>query len=91
MPIMSEMIGKVVGGAFDGKINDHDAAIAAYQAHNAAVKRNIPADRLLTYDVAEGWEPLCRFLGVPAPATDFPRVNTRDDFGRMVERMAHAH
>lgn len=57
-----------------------DELIAAYLAHNAEVKRVIPPERLLVYDVAQGWEPLCRFLGVPAPAEPFPLTNTGDDF-----------
>jgi hypothetical protein len=44
------------------------------------VQRSVPAGRLLTYDVSEGWEPLCRFLGVPVPATPFPAANRRDEF-----------
>ena len=31
--------------------------------------------RLLVFDVTEGWEPLCKFLGVQVPDGSFPRVN----------------
>jgi Sulfotransferase domain len=41
------------------------------------VKTAVPADRLLVYSVTEGWEPLCKFLGVPVPPTPFPRKNDR--------------
>ena len=34
------------------------------------------------YQVTEGWEPLCAFLGVPAPDAPFPRTNDRESFGR---------
>jgi hypothetical protein len=34
-----------------------------------------PANRLLIFDVKEGWAPLCRFLDVPVPDTPFPHVN----------------
>lgn len=47
-------------------------AIARYQE---LVQRNIPRDRLLVWNVAEGWEPLCRFLEVDVPETPFPRLN----------------
>jgi hypothetical protein len=30
---------------------------------------------LLVYDVKEGWETLCEFLGVPEPEGPFPRLN----------------
>ena len=29
---------------------------------------------------SDGWEPLCRALGVPVPDEPFPRVNTREEF-----------
>ncbi|MGV8996954.1 MAG: sulfotransferase family protein [Parvibaculaceae bacterium] len=64
---------------FSGKL-DKDHAIAVYKAHNETVKRTIPPERLLVFDVAEGWEPLCKFLGVAVPATDFPRTNSREEF-----------
>ena len=39
--------------------------------------------RLLVFDVKEGWEPLCAFLGVPVPAGEpFPHVNDAADFSR---------
>jgi hypothetical protein len=53
---------------------------AAYRRHNAAVRETIPADRLLVFNVAEGWPPLCRFLGVNQPVTSFPRTNSREEF-----------
>lgn len=54
--------------------------IAAYERHVAEVKRVIPRERLLVYEVKEGWKPLCEFLGVPVPATPFPHTNTREEF-----------
>jgi len=54
--------------------------IAAYNRHVAEVKRVIPAERLLIHESKDGWEPLCKFLGVPIPATDYPRTNSREEF-----------
>ncbi|OHV42016.1 MULTISPECIES: sulfotransferase family protein [Pseudofrankia] len=68
-------------GVFDGRFGDKDHALRVYEDHIAEVKREIPADRLLVFDVAEGWEPLCAFLGVPVPAEPFPRLNERDAYG----------
>ena len=45
--------------------------------HLNNVKRIIPAENLLVFDVKEGWEPLCRFLGVSEPARPFPHLNDR--------------
>lgn len=63
-----------------GDYTDRDRAIAGYRANNARVREFIPADRLLVLDVAEGWEPLCRFLDVPVPPTPFPRTHAREEF-----------
>jgi hypothetical protein len=52
----------------------------AFAAHIDAVKATIPADRLLVYQVKEGWAPLCAFLGVEEPAEPFPRTNNRTEF-----------
>ncbi|HEY1457021.1 MAG TPA: sulfotransferase [Solirubrobacteraceae bacterium] len=54
-------------------------------AYNEQVKRTIPADRLLVWEVAEGWEPLCAFLEVPVPEEPLPHENDRDTFiGRVI-------
>jgi hypothetical protein len=68
-------------GTFDGKIEQKDYAIAVFLQHIEEVKQQVPAEKLLVYDVKEGWEPLCAFLGVEAP-TDrpFPHLNDRDNF-----------
>lgn len=65
---------------FGGNLDDRDHAIAVYERHNAAVQAAISADRLLVYDLAEGWGPLCKFLGVPVPSTPMPKVNSTDEF-----------
>jgi hypothetical protein len=59
---------------------DMPSLIQAFTDHNDAVKAAIPADRLLVYQVKEGWGPLCAYLGVPVPAGPFPRSNDRGEF-----------
>jgi hypothetical protein len=54
--------------------------IAAFERHNAEVQRRIPPERLLVFEAAQGWEPLCAFLGVPVPDAPFPRTNSREEF-----------
>ncbi len=46
-----------------------------YSSVNFVVAQTVPADRLLVFDVRDGWEPLCRFLGVPVPQANFPHKN----------------
>lgn len=40
-----------------------------YEQRIAEVKASVPADRLLVFNVKQGWEPLCAFLGLPVPDT----------------------
>ena len=59
---------------------DRNALVNAFIAHVDAVKETIPANQLLVFEVRQGWEPLCDFLGAPIPATEFPRTNHREEF-----------
>ena len=59
---------------------ERDAAIAAYERHNAAVRAEVPASRLVEWQPGDGWEPLCRALDVPVPDEPFPHVNTSSEF-----------
>lgn len=81
--------GTIWAGVFGGRFLDRDHALAVFQRHVEAVKARVPADQLLVYDVKEGWEPLCRFLGVPVPEGPFPRLNDAAEFKRRV-RMSKA-
>jgi hypothetical protein len=74
------MVRKVVGRLFDQRMREHDHVIEIYRRHNAQVRETIPAERLLVYEVAQGWEPLCAFLGVPVPDTPMPKVNSTEEF-----------
>mmetsp|Transcript_102195 Transcript_102195/g.318307 ORF Transcript_102195/g.318307 Transcript_102195/m.318307 type:complete len:322 (-) Transcript_102195:128-1093(-) len=43
-----------------------------YDRHVAEVQRVVPPERLLVFDVKDGWGPLCKFLGVEVPDVPFP-------------------
>jgi hypothetical protein len=64
---------------------DRESALAAYRRRTEDVRATIPPERLLVFDVAQGWEPLCRFLAVPVPAEPFPRVNSAEEFWEVVK------
>ena len=55
-----------------------------YTDWNNRVIETVPADKLLIFNVKEGWKPLCDFLGVPVPDTPFPRVNSTEEWKRRV-------
>ena len=53
-----------------------EAAKVYYEKWHAQVIANVPKDRLLIYNVAEGWEPLAKFLNVSTPINKpFPKIN----------------
>jgi len=55
-------------------MEDRDHTIQCFERHIAEVKQIVPQERLLVYEVPEGWQPLCDFLNVPVP-TDKPFPN----------------
>ena len=70
----------VVEQTFGGRLDDRDHAIAVFRAYEEEVRRTIAPERLLAYDVSQGWAPLCAFLEVPVPDAPFPRTNTSEEF-----------
>lgn len=87
-PHMLRMVHAIADRNFGGSLSDHDRLTAAFNAHNAAVQAAIPASRLLVYRADQGWEPLCRFLGVPIPSEPYPVANTTEEFRA---RVAQTH
>ena len=69
---------------FGGRVDDREHVLAVYERHIEEVRRTILPERLLVYQVADGWEPLCRFLDRPVPAEPFPQVNTTEEFQQMI-------
>lgn len=67
---------------FGGRFGDKEHALRAYRQHFEQVQQVIPRERLLIYDIREGWRPLCDFLGVPVPDTPFPHLNDRVSFAQ---------
>ncbi len=61
-------------------MREHDHVIGVFNRHNADVRRRIAPEQLLVYDVAEGWEPLCRFLAVDVPTDPMPKTKTTEEF-----------
>jgi hypothetical protein len=60
--------------ALRGPFRDREFITSYFKRHRNEVQRAIPKDRLLVYEVGQGWEPLCSFLDVPVPDTPFPRM-----------------
>jgi len=72
---------------FDGRFEDRRYAMEVFERHNEEVKKHVPAERLLVYEVKEGWKPLCEFLGVEIPEEKpFPHLNDTEAFKQMVQQ-----
>jgi hypothetical protein len=68
-------------GTFGGRFTDREHALRVFAQHTGDVLEAVSPERLLIFDVKEGWEPLCAFLDVPAPEGEpFPHVNDAESF-----------
>ncbi len=65
-------------------MNDKVAAIVRYHEHVEEIKAAVPPERLLIFKVDQGWEPLCKFLDVEVPKSEFPNVNNRAEVKKTI-------
>ena len=65
---------------YGGDMHDRAFMTDFFRRHTERVIASVPPERLLVFNVAEGWEPLCAFLNVPVPDQPFPRTNSREEF-----------
>lgn len=79
-------------GTFAGRFTNREHALRIFAEHNREVQETVPAQRLLVFDVKQGWQPLCEFLAVPVPVGEpFPHVNDAEAFRKRVqERFARS-
>ena len=66
---------------FTSALEDREACITAFNRHNTRVRQGVPPDRLIEWQPADGWAPLCRALGVAIPDEPFPHTNRSQDWG----------
>ena len=74
---------------FHGPVTDRELALKALRQRTIDVRAAVSPERLLVFDVSEGWGPLCDFLQVPVPATPFPHVNSTEGFWKLVRGEGH--
>jgi len=58
-----------------------------YREHNERVQAVIPKEKLLIFNVKQGWKPLCEFLGCKIPDQEFPRQNVKGEGAKWVNCM----
>jgi hypothetical protein len=57
--------------------------IKAFEEHNAQCQAMVPPDKLLVFNVNEGWQPLCKFLNCPVPVAVAPQQGDVLPFPRL--------
>ena len=82
-----QMIQKTIWDTLDNRMGERDFMVDYFERRNLEIQSAVPSERLLVYQVKEGWEPLCQFLQVAVPDTDFPRINSRDETKALFESL----
>ena len=77
-----EVLNSILSALY-GSVNSKSTALfkKKYREHNERVQAVIPKEKLLIYNVKQGWKPLCEFLGCDVPELEFPRENVGLSFG----------
>ena len=69
-------------GAFQGAKSDKER-MKKFEEWNKSVIQYVPKDRLLVFQVKEGWDPLCKFLNIENPDIPFFYKNKTKNMGHM--------
>lgn len=69
-------------GMFKGYKKDEEIK-SEFLKWNQSVIDYVPKDRLLVYEVKDGWQPLCEFLNKPIPDIPFFHKNKTKNMGHM--------
>ncbi|HEY2157069.1 MAG TPA: sulfotransferase [Isosphaeraceae bacterium] len=89
MRVFRHMIDRLWDRMFRDRFQDRAFAIEVFNRHNEQVRRHVAADRLLVYEVSQGWVPLWAFLGVTVPeGKPFPHLNDAGEFRARIGRGA---
>lgn len=88
-PDANAMAFKLIGKRlFEERFDDKDFVLGIYEKNIRDVQAAFSSDRLLTYELGSGWEPLCAFLEKPVPDTAFPQSNSTGDFQKIFSERA---
>jgi hypothetical protein len=71
-------------------LDDKDAFIDAYKRNSREAREFEDQERMLIFDVRQGWEPLCAFLGKDIPDVPFPHANSKADFDKLIVQLVLA-
>jgi len=69
----------VFDGCMAGHNDEQAFCVATIAGLQARARKLVPPDRVLVFPVSDGWQPLCKFLGVPVPGEPFPHCNRNEN------------
>ncbi|MDB9952015.1 sulfotransferase family protein [Porticoccaceae bacterium] len=81
---LCNMTNRLLERVFNGDYMDYKNSVSVFNKHHESVINSIPKKELLVYELGSGWEPLCEFLGVSVPDSEYPSSNSRSEFRKMV-------
>jgi hypothetical protein len=70
-----------------GNSTKKNSVIKFYHKYLSEIIEHCPKDKLLIYNVKQGWSPLCKFLNLKEPDLPFPFINDKKTFRGRIERM----
>jgi len=85
-----EMVQKTIWDLMENRMQDRKHMVDFFTNRTSKIIDYIAPERLLVYQVSEGWGPLCTFLDLPVPNTDFPRINSRDETKGLIANLIAA-
>jgi hypothetical protein len=81
--VMQMINGLIWNGTFHGRFEEKDYALKVFNDHIEEVKRTVPPERLVVYEIKQGWGPLAEMMGVDVPDEEFPHLNDTESFRQM--------
>ena len=85
-----EMIQKTMWDRMENRMQDRQYMVDFFNKHTAEIIDSIDAERLLVYQVSDGWAPLCEFLEVPVPNLEYPRINSRNETKELLANLMNS-
>lgn len=85
-----KMIQKTLWDKMENRMQDREYMVEFFNRRTAQIIASIPAERLLVYQLSDGWDPLCEFLEVPVPDMEFPRINSRAETRQLLAHLMAA-
>ena len=79
------MVGLMMKASFKKPLSDEKNTKEVYNELHEEVRALVPKEKLLEYQLGDGWEPICKFLDKDVPDQPFPFINESKEFGERFE------